>query len=364
MRAFRTIEYSTFLTGRISFDHIGRISSKRNGLRTREINSGMAVLNLGDRCFDARDELTLHEGLRVSQADAANGMKLYISSDCKTSRDLFRNSGYKLVRDKDNADMIVVPAFRNSDYYPRYTYELAMFDPDKGELTLFSVYRNEGVRKALNHYSEDDLQRVKDYLKSFYGNNCEVIGDSFEENDCYIIPHYKEHVAMLENTKFPSKYVRETGVWLDCPTTISPETLRIWKSSNDEEVVAKAICTSNWQDYPVTLCAFLYDKSNIIGHGGNNFRLVLQQIGYKSGYGLYDMIRDREVSPEDWNMLQKYMMMLMGMPEEGGILPKGAINKLPYKYKDIFLRRAVVVKPLYIKNPVTVDVAMNICNEC
>ncbi len=362
MRAFRTIEYKSFLIGKISFDQMGRISSRRTEIRTREINSGMAVINVGDRCWDARDQLLFREGRNVSSADAAIGEKLYISPDCKTSRDLFRNSGYKLVRDKDKADRIVVPAFR--DEYPRYTYEFILFDPGTGQLTLFSVFRNEGVRKALDHYSEDDVQRTKEYLKFCYGDNCEFIVDSFQENDCYIIPHYKDHIAMLNETGLSQKYIRETRVWLNCSTTISPETLRIWKASKDEEVVARAICTSNWQDYPITLCAFLYDKSSITGHGGNNFRLVLQQIGYKPGYGLYDMIRDREVSPDDWNMLQRYMMMLMGLPEEGGVLRKGMLSKLPYKYKDLFLRQMTVVKPLYIKQPVALSVATNICNEC
>ena len=118
-------------------------------------------------------------------------------------------------------------------------------------------------------------------------------------------------------------------------------------------MLAKAICQSNWQEYPATLCLFLKKHPNFYTSSNTNFQLIAYQINYANG-SFASLWNGKTIQPKDWNLLQAWCMHKLNAPEEGGIVNKDLFRNTSNDVKNL-IRRATVVKPLYITTPQTLN---------
>jgi hypothetical protein len=282
---------------------------------------------------------------------ANNAPKLFISSACKLPRDLVRNSGYQITRDKDKADFIIIPNC-NAAKIATYKYNLAFKRDGSDDINLIVINRTDGGNK----FSEDDvniiLNNVKDNegdVEFFYRNNLEPFYCSF-------LPKCDEYVEIYENilsNKSTLKYVRDNMMQLTGSNTISIETLEVWSRIGDRQVLEKSVINSDWSKYPCTMAVFLAAEQSIYcNYASGQWKWLLNQIEY-SKFDTYRSLDDRVITPEDWNMLQKWIMYKLGLPENGGYLNLNISNIDP-NYRP-FIRTRVCCMPYKISEEMTFD---------
>lgn len=284
-----------------------------------------------------------------------SGAKLFVASECKISRDTFRTSGYTITRDKNKADVIVVPDVLRRNYYSHR----CNFVAKKGDnLYLITV---EKCGWDSPGFDESDVFYVRKFLTE---NGYEPDETQRTKITVWFIPKCEEINEVLTGNELLVPYIQESRVPVTPSTTISPETLTFWENVTDNNLLARTICTSDWMKYPVTLLCFLVffkkdvnwnhfsvgDAKSSIG----NFRRILEQIGYQ--YNCYKswVFRDRYISPEDYAMLQSFLYFKLGVGENGGFVTTSAMNQLNSKLQDI-LQRRVALAPLTLAAPVTCE---------
>lgn len=262
---------------------------------------------------------------------------LYVSPECSISRDVLRNSGFRIVRNKEKASCVLLPPYKES---ARFTYNVCVIVDGKN-VNLFSIENSDNLTaerrdKILElikgKYSSLDQARVK-YIHSA------LLGES----NIYVVPKCENYIDLYIGSADGPYYGFEDYIELIPSVEVTPELFTIWDKCDDLDVMACALANCDWQKYPVTLAMYLYEnKTGIRHHANNSQSFVLKCIGF------YDLWRngtmDRIVEPEDWNMLQKCRLHALGLPETGGLLKTkcDASKGLPCR---------IQVKPMYIKEP-------------
>ncbi len=329
------------------------VSIKENRFLHRDLNDKMAVFHtqfnypsVSGLQSRLRDGLFTFKGKQIDS--------LFISRHCRLSRELFRSSGYRLVRDPDKADVIVVPDMNQLRKKQR-TYIFDVMATRGGDCFLFSIYAD---NLNVGKYGQYDRDLVK---RALAAENYEVVSDlGRTKSECWIIPNYDEYKAMLESPDDGRLYKSELTVPLKTSTVITPEVLHIWSRSTDLKLLSSSILLSDWQKYPLTLASVLTDNKALYNMTAfsdldQNFRVVLETIEYRSySHGLCDYSR-REIQPQDWNMLQRYALYRLGLPEAGGFINTNGGGNCDAITK---LRTRLVVKPLFINEPMSYD---NLC---
>ena len=279
------------------------------------------------------------------------GAKLFVASECKTQRDIFRNSGYSIKLKPDDADAIVVPDVIPERYYSKTCNIVAM---DQNEEYLFLIdIQKPGYSIGVN-ITDSDINIVRNYLTAL--RNYKFDDSSLTKLKVWFIPKCEElKEIMKEEQSFPGlPYVQEHLVPISASTKFSPETLVYWKNiaAQDQELLARTICTSDWRKYPFTLLAFLKmtrgSKAwNLVGNG--DFKNILTNIGY-SQYGSIQNDLDRKtVSPADYEMFQSYLYYLMGIdPEKGGMVDLRTLFSVVGSDILWYLQRRMAFKPLHL----------------
>ena len=278
------------------------------------------------------------------------GAKLFVASECKTQRDIFRNSGYTIKLNPSDADVIVVPDVIPSQYYYRQCNLVAT---DQNEEYLFLINIQKSGYSIYEDITESDIENVKNYLIGL--RNYKIDDASCNLCTVWFIPKCdKLKEVMMEAKSHPlTPYVQEHLVPIKPSTTFSPETLLYWKNiaKQDQELLARTICTSDWRKYPFTLLAFLKTNGekawNLVGN--SDFRNILNNIRY-SQYGSIDGdLNNRTVSPADYNMFQSYLYYLMGIDEEkGGVVDIRTIESNVTRSLLEYLQKRMVFKPLQL----------------
>ena len=282
--------------------------------------------------------------------------KLYISSGCKLPRDLVRNTGYKIVHDKDKADFVVIPRISNNQNEP-YKYELGFVtdDRDKG-LYLMNISRTDN----LNEFDDSEIEPICDSIRDRLKNDGIEVKEFFYNPrlvpfTVQFLPKCEEYEEIFFDvsvcTRPTRNYVLDSRVEIVGSNGISIETLEIWSHMNDRQLLEKSILNSDWQKYPCTLAVFLNaEKRGSCCGASGQWRWLLNQIDYFAyetglGNGIYGR---RNVTPEDWNMLQKWIMYRLGMTEKGGFLnTKSEDNRIPVQYIRLIMSR-LCVAPMMI----------------
>lgn len=276
------------------------------------------------------------------------GAKLYVSSKARISRDTLRNSGYQIVRSPESADYIVIPDVL-WDFYTEIKYNILGYQGTAD--TLYALRWKKHPYSKTKSITDQDIESVEAYLQA---RGIDILDITNEEKSVTFLPKVEEFFSLLNN-EFPQKrYVQESMVPVDCPTDINVETLSIWKRMKDMNMLAKAICTSNWQQYPFTVLAFLHiekENSNMRVYGGMDFKRILDNLHYDYYESLDAIMKGTTIAPEDWNMWQSFIFHELGLPETGGLLCEEEFNKIPSFDRDL-LRTKVAVAPLKLNAPI------------
>jgi hypothetical protein len=277
------------------------------------------------------------------------GAKLYVASECKTQRDIFRNSGYTIKLDPAVADVIVVPDIIPSKYHCE---DCNIVATDQGDEYLFLITITKAGYSMGKEITGDDIFKVKNYLATL--RNYKFDYSTLNNLKVWFIPKCDElKDVMLGVRKYNAPYLQEHLLPISASTKFSPETLMYWKNiaAQDQELLARTICTSDWRKYPVTLLVFLYTngKRTWNNFGNSDFRNILNNIGYVYYYGLESALCDEDISPKDYDMLQSYLYYLMGIDEEkGGMVDQRTIDSVIHKDLLPLLQRRYIFKPLHL----------------
>ena len=280
-----------------------------------------------------------------------NGVKIYVDPKCRTPRDLFRQSKYKIVRNPDDADVYVVPSIKDRYFY--MTFNVAAQKDDK--LYLFNVVYNR------NQIGNSQDERIDEAHCESLRNKLDECGMQILTEDpnckryCYFLPRYDIYKEVLCNERPDRAYCQETFLHIDYPTTINLETLLLWSkySVKDTEALRKAILVSNWRDYPYTLLTFIEKTYNDLAYNPDpQFKLVLDTIGYDCYNCFTEECSGKIISPEDWNLAQEFFLVRVGLPKEGGYVSLDDYRSSDY---DDLVRTKIVVAPLKIDKPMLYD---------
>ena len=325
-------------------DYNNRVSlSGCEGLRRETKNKYACYSDIDD---DPPIVSKLHYSSKISRVTL--GAKLYVSSRARISRDTLRNSGYQIVRSPEPADYIVIPDVLG-DYYAELKYNILGYQ--KTADTLYALQWKKHPYSKTKSITEQDIESVEEYLQM---RGIDILDMTNEEKSVTFLPKVEEFFSLLNNELPQKRYVQESMVPVDCPTDINVETLSIWKRMKDLYVLAKAICTSNWQQYPFTVLAFLCiekENDNMRGYGGMDFKRILDNLHYGYYESLDTIMEGITIAPEDWNMWQSFIFHELGLPETGGLLREKEFNKISSFDQDL-LRKRIAIAPLKLNAPI------------
>lgn len=342
---YQFADFEYLYVGSLNFDSWGNIRESSSCIRNRSSMNKMA-------CFADKAKVELpHYVIQDNTSWYINaGEKIWVAPKCRVPRDVFRNSGYHLVRNIEDANTIIIPEI-NNDYLVYYG-NLIVSDPARKAVCIYTVNRNEGTRQPA--YYKDlngDFEALK---KKFEYRDATILTADFDKKIAVeLLPKVEEWKALLTNQYPARKYMMELTVPVEYPVEISVETLSLWKRANDMNMLAKAIVASNWKEYPATLLYLLTtEKDTIHNYGGPQMKLVLDQIHYDKYGDPDDILKDEIIQPKDWNMLQAFIMAELGLPENGGFISKDTYRDNDYTG---LIQKRYAVKPLYIKEPMLFD---------
>ena len=325
----------------------------------RDVINKMACLNpysdysLASELYNETDKQTVPPGA-----------KLFFAKECKTQRDIFRNSGYSIKIKPGDADVIVVPDVFPWLYHTHECNLVAMTNDDKN-LILVNIAKP--GRSIGDDITVDDVELVKKYLIAL--RNYKFDDSAMTTLKVWFIPKCHELKEVMLNCKgFPmTPYIQESLIPINASTKFSPETLMYWKNiaMQDQEILAKTICTSNWKEYKFTLLAFLkmHGERNWNLVGNSDFKNILRVIGYEPYTSMKYNLNNMNVNPKDYDMFQSYVYYLLGLdPEKGGFVDKKAINSMDRIGADIinFFQTKYAFKPIHLSGPMTGEAVANL----
>lgn len=337
---YQFVEYENLVTGTLQFTRYNQIREFRTNLRSRQTLHKVA-------CFGDTPSAALpHYAIANNTAWYINvGVKVWMSPKCRTPRDLVRNSGYKFVRDINDADFIIIPEVPSN--LSVFKGNVIVLEKPTRTLCIFSITKEAGISSGATELTDEEYKSMKD---RFDYRDADILAYCPEKKlPVQLLPKCDEWKALLINQYPGRKYMTELAVPINYPIDINVETLMIWKHANDKNMLAKSIVASNWKEYPVTLLYFLtVEQQNMNVFGGEQMKLVLDQIGWDKYADADDVLENRMIEPKDWNLLQDFIMATLDLPPEGGYIDE---DKIRYSdYNDI-VRKRVAVKPLKITEP-------------
>ena len=340
--SYQVIEYDHLYFGSLSFDSHGFVRESISEIRNRPAINKMA-------CFCENPNASYpHYVIESKSSYYINyGEKVWMSPKCRIPRDIVRNSGYKFVRDIDNANVVIVP--ETTDGYAVYKGNLLAWNNDTQSLYIYTVSRNEGIRdKETLIDAELDLDKIKNRLER---HKQTLLTENFSKTiSVELLPKCEEWKAILTD-RCSKRFITELRVPLTYPVQISVDTLMLWKRATDMDLLAKAICASDWKDYPACVLYVLCDHAYISDHGGQQMKLILDQLHWERYSDAEDILEHEVIQPKDWNMLQDFIMAELGLGPEGGFVSEQKYKDISIDYNNI-VRSRIAVKPLKITEPV------------
>jgi len=352
---YQVIKFTSLTPGTITLDNYGGIRVKIHGERTKDIKGRDAYLPLDANTKKPREMIGLKD--RSNRCYPKTGKTLYVCKESHVPRALLRNSDYKITINRDNADFVVIPAPEEEDVSSRkFNIAYLIQGPDIADLYYFTLNYPWGHDD--DKADTEDIPKIKeaikkrfplleDYTATFFGN------DALSLQTMYFLKSCQEVEDVLTGNIFDQelgrdKYeiVLDTQLNIDATTEISAEMLQIWSKMEDKNMLAKHIIGSNWQKYPCTISVFLKDNY-VYAWGGEQMRYVTKSIDFEY-YGYNEAFKHNQViQPEDWNLLQDWIMLKAGMKPEGGYKVQRGEGLAR------FARYAECIKPFKISEPTT-----------
>ncbi len=286
--------------------------------------------------------------------------RLFVAGECKVSRDTLRNSGYSIVRDKNKADIIVVPDIIPHQYEYKDCNMVAINDEKKIMYIVTIVKYGYGEGEEIG---DNELQVAKNFLES--SMKLTVFPNSVPNLRIWFLPKCEELTELMTGKNLNVPYVQGSKVPIVASTKISPETLVLWENIEDKNLFVRTICTSNWTEYPITiltLVAGIRNDVNWYNFATEDFRRILKSIDYN--YNAYNpwyssdearalgFLQGKQISTKDYDMLQRYIYCRFGVDENGGLLTPAQWESLPFCIRNIMSRR-ISVKPFTLPTKMT-----------
>ena len=132
-------------------------------------------------------------------------------------------------------------------------------------------------------------------------------------------------------------------------TKITPENLLLWSKIPDRNLLEKTLLSSDWQKYPVTVCVFLaQEKASFARQFSPSGKVMLRAIHFDLMDRYRGSLGGQIVDPDDWNMLQDYITLRLGLMEKTGY-----VRSLE-NYAD-FIRHRQAVAQWRLSGPKTFD---------
>ena len=286
---------------------------------------------------------------RIWSTTARAGCSLYCYKGTRCMRDNLRLSDYKITRDKDKADYCVVPWKEWSDkYYKSLSYNIAC--KDGGTVYKFNVRRAQKPHEEPDA-TDEEIENIKNKIKEFLDN--EEIEFFYESglitDKMYYLPKIEAYVDILNDSNYDRSYVYDANIATKYLNEVTPENLQLWSMCDDEAVMEKLLITIDWKTYPFTIANLIRDCNAALDYSDNmNVRMIMEKIGYTACINKVD---DVMISPEDFDMYQRWMFLKNNIPEGGGLVnPKDF--SLDYAARKLIPHR-VAVKPIHLDGPTT-----------
>ena len=279
----------------------------------------------------------INDRVRSASAVKDRSYPLFITPECQMSRDIIRNSGYRITIDRDKADYVVIPYKHvyekyECDGFARKGNDIYIFH--NKDLALYAESTNTtAIRESLGQYGFTDI----------------VLACELQSHAVYLIPNFPVYKEILDG-EFPNtRYIFENKLELVPGIQMSIETLNVWKNVKDDNMRAKLLLNADWQHYPVTIMYFCHKYwYEMIYYAGNaKVASMFQNLDWNSEDSIEtNLFRRRLIQPEDWNMLTKFVLSELNLPENGGFI-KEDIGDL----EKCILRHTNCVAPYYITEP-------------
>ena len=298
---------------------------------------------------DLRAERILKSNLwrRTGVVDAVTGRAVYISKSSKLPRELVRQTGYKIVLDSDKADFIVIPNVKDFDHA---SYSMLAHVKKNNMLLAFNVYGDD-------EYDDSQIDVFKDVIASAISVPQEEIDFYYQpklaRREISLVPKIEEYLYLIENWIDKdvgwSKYVEEDNLYIKPGVEINPETLFVWRSCNDEDVLEKSIIQSDWKRYPITLGIFLLAEKRYFVKSSDRsipFKMIKESIHFESLSESNGLLPNYAIQPDDWNMLQSWIFAIAGIDGDKGYIPIEKFKDMSGFYRNFLLKRVAVSKDI------------------
>lgn len=280
--------------------------------------------------------------------------RLFVSPKCSLSRDVIRNSGYKIKLDPEQAQYTVV---EEPPVPQRLVCNIVAQQTQSNILFLFDVERR--YSSGEETWSSEIVNDICHFISlacARYGVGGPVTTyykDNLKKANVYFLPKCQEWEDIYLVTYPHRKYVLDSSLAIKPLAEINLENLIVWSKCDDWHIVESAIINSNWREYPATLCFWLVNE-NILPYSSTiSFEKIRAKIGY------YDYKKEKTlpnyiVSKKDWAMLQQWILYKCGIEEKGQFVDIDKWKDLPREYKR-FLRAKVAVAPVQITADMTFE---------
>ncbi len=265
---------------------------------------------------------------------------LFVSKESKMPRALLRGSDYKITIDKNKADFVVVP--HPGEIIERKVNLVVATDDIIHCVKFIKKYGCPKIDEELVESIKKAFERRYTLLSS----SKVFVSDSPDQcRLVYFVKKCTEYESMLDSMN-EKRYCYDERCRFTPTTEINPENLEFLVRCKDGNIFEKMVLGSDWQEYPLTVCAVIY--MNMHYHPGEKLKLVTNAIHYQ------DYINDKYdyvISAKDWNMFQQWLMFHYGLDDQkGGFLTVDVYKDFSKKCrKDTSAR--VAVKPVFIEQP-------------
>ena len=323
---YKAVHFTQIIPGSVKLNGYGQASVRVCGEKTGDIRGKTAYLPLDNKTKEPRKLIGLKD--KSSEVWPKTGKTLYICKESHVPRTLIRNSDYKITINRENADYVVIPAVPEDEMSTRvFNIAYLIEGPRRNVLYYFILSfpwghaegkaepeEVETIKKAIkDKFTVDDDETA--YFFSF--ENLVLTTMYFLKNNQEIEDILTGEIHDAETDRDKYQIVLDTELRLEPTTNITLDTLEIWSKMTDRNMQAKAIIASDWQKYPCTTSVFI-DKENLEYWGGEQMRYILRSIDHDTYRYNHTFKKTRIIEPDDWNLLQDWLMRIVGLKPEGG----------------------------------------------